>query len=80
MKQVAEKSKFVVISKVQGQLIANVIKSHLEDEGIPVFLQYESAGPIYGITMDGIGAVKILVPEELAEVAKQIIEPREVEE
>ena len=73
----ADKSDFKVISKVQGQEIANIIKSHLESEGIPVLLQYESAGIIYGITADGIGEVRILVPKEFAEEAKQIIEPKE---
>ncbi len=73
----AGKSQYVVISTVQGQLAANVIKSHLESEGIPVLLKYESAGLIYGITADGIGEVRILVPEDVAEEAKQIIKPRE---
>jgi hypothetical protein len=76
----ADKSQFVIISRVQGQEIANVVKSHLESEGIPVLLQYESAGIIYGITADGIGEVRILVPKEMAEEARQIIEPRESEE
>lgn len=71
----SEKSEFIVISKVQGQEIASIIKSHLESEGIPVLLKYESAGIIYGITVDGIGEVKILVPKDLAEEAKKIIQP-----
>ena len=75
-----EKSDFVVIKTVQGEAIANVIKSHLESEGIPVYLKYESAGIIYGIIADGLGEVKILVPRERAEEARQVIEPRETEE
>jgi hypothetical protein len=74
------KSDFVVIKIVQGELRAEIIKSHLESEGIPVYLKYESAGIIYGITVDGIGEVKILVPKEHAEEARKIIEPIEVEE
>jgi hypothetical protein len=77
---VPEKSDFVVIKIVQGEARANVIKSHLESEGIPVYLKYESAGIIYGIIADGIGEVRILVPKELAEEAKKIIEPQETEE
>ena len=73
----ADKSNFVVISTVQGELVANVIKSHLESEGIPVLLEYESAGKVYGLTVDGLAQVKILVPQELAEKVRQIIEPRE---
>lgn len=66
---------FVVIYKAQGELVAGVIKSHLESEGIPVLLQYESAGRVYGVVIDGLGEVRILVPREFAEEAKQIIEP-----
>jgi hypothetical protein len=75
----ADKSDFVVIKIVQGEPVANIIKAHLESEGIPVYLKYESAGIIYGITADGIGEVRILVPKNLAEEAKQIIEPIEIE-
>lgn len=70
------KPEFVVIRAVQGELAANVIKSHLESEGIPVLLQYESAGRVYGVTIDGLGEVRVLVPRELAEEALRIIEPR----
>jgi len=49
---------FVVLCKVQGELAANVIKSHLESEGIPVLLEYESAGRVFAITVDGLGEVK----------------------
>jgi hypothetical protein len=67
------KSAFVVIETVQGQMTAEIIKSHLEDEGIPVYLQSESVGRVYGLIMDGLGAIKILVPLEFAEEAKEII-------
>jgi hypothetical protein len=74
---VADKSDFIVISTVQGELIANVIKSHLESEGIPVLLKYESVARVYGFTADGLAQVKILVPQEQVEEAKQIIESKE---
>ncbi len=70
----------VVVHVAQGELQASVIKSHLECEGIPTVLQYESAGRVFGLTVDGLGAIKILVPQELAERAKEIIKPREVGE
>jgi hypothetical protein len=71
---------FVVIAKVQGELKASVLKSHLESEGIPVMLQYESLGRVYGITIDGLGEVSILVPQEHAEEARNIIEPSDISE
>ena len=74
----SSKPKLIVVCKVQGELAAHIIKSHLESEGIPVLLKYESAGKVYGITVDGLGQVDILVPDELAEEAKRIIEPQEI--
>jgi Putative prokaryotic signal transducing protein len=74
---VADKSQYTVLCRAQGQEIAQVIKSHLESEGIPAVLQYESAGLIYGITVDGIGEVKVLVPKEFLEEARRVIEPQE---
>ncbi len=71
------KSEFVVISVVQGEVVANILKSHLESEGIPVLLKWESVGRVFGLTVDGLGQVKILVPEEFADEAKHIIEARE---
>jgi len=52
---------------------AQIIKGRLESEGIPVLLSYESAGLIYGLTIDGLGQVKIMVPRDLAEEAKEIL-------
>ena len=52
---------------------AQIIKGRLESEGIPVLLSYESAGLIYGITIDGLGEVKVMVPERLEEEAKEIL-------
>lgn len=52
---------------------AQIIKGRLESEGIPVLLSYESAGLIYGITIDGLGEVRVMVPENLAEEAKGIL-------
>ena len=81
----SKKSSFVVITKVEGDTIANVLKTHLESEGIPVILEYESLGQDYGITfesiiVEGLGEVRVLVPQELAEEAKGIIEPIDANE
>jgi hypothetical protein len=58
----------------QGLLRAQVIKAKLEDAGIPVLLEYESIGPLYGITVDGLGQVRILVPNRHADEARDLIE------
>ena len=55
------------------QMEAQIIKGRLESEGIPALLSYESAGLVYGLTINGLGEVKILVPEHLASKAKEIL-------
>jgi hypothetical protein len=58
----------------QGLLRAQVIKAKLEDAGIPVLLDYESIGPVIGITVDGLGEVHVLVPTRYADEAQALIE------
>ena len=55
----------------QGE--AHIIKGRLESEGIPVLLSYDSASLVYGFTIDGLGEVKIMVPEHLADEAREIL-------
>ncbi|MFQ6015074.1 MAG: DUF2007 domain-containing protein [Anaerolineae bacterium] len=57
-----------------GQWEAYVIKGKLESQGIPVLLKYESAGIVFGITIDGLGEVRIWVPTEMAERARAILD------
>jgi hypothetical protein len=58
---------------VEGSMEAEIIKSKLESFGIPVLLQYEAAGRIFGITMDGLGKVRVLVPLDLLEEARKVL-------
>jgi len=57
-----------------GLLKAQVIKAKLEDAGIPVLLDYESVGLVYGITVDGLGEVRVLVPTRHADDARALID------
>jgi hypothetical protein len=57
-----------------GLLRAHVIRAKLEDAGIPVLLEYESIGQVYGITVDGLGEVRISVPSQYAGMARALIE------
>ena len=65
---------FVTIETVYGQVKADILKAHLESEGIPVFLQYESVSRVYGISVDGLGKIQIKVPAECVEDAKHVLE------
>ena len=59
----------VAVATVQGQLRAEVLKSKLEAAGIPAMLMYESYGVVLGLTVDGLGQVRVMVPAALAEDA-----------
>jgi len=65
--------KLTTVYTAQGHLVAHVIKGKLESAGIPVLLDYESIGRVYGITVDGLGEVRVKVPQELAEEALEVL-------
>jgi len=67
------KSDIVEICKVRFEPTAHIIKSHLESEGIPTYLQMETYGRLYGLNAGGLGQVSIMVLREHAEEAKRII-------
>ena len=73
----AEEPNLVRVRTCQGLDLAQIYKSKLEAAEIPVLLRYESAGLVFGITVDGLGAVDILVPEDCADEAKELL--RDVE-
>ena len=64
-----------VIATVSGIMNAEILKSKLEDAGIPVLLDYESAGVVFGITASGLklSQVRILVAQDDAELAERIL-------
>ena len=75
MSKASEASKLVTVYTAMGLLQAEVIKSKLEAAGIPALLRYDTTAVVYGITVDGLGEVQVQVPQEAAEVARQLIEP-----
>jgi len=68
----AGKEKLVAIYNAR-QIEAQIIKGRLENEGIPVLLSYDSSSLVFGLTVDGLGMVKIMVPERFAEQAREIL-------
>ena len=68
----AGKEKLVAIYTAR-QIEAQIIKGRLENEGIPVLLSYDSSSLVFGFTVDGLGEVKIMVPERFAEQAREIL-------
>jgi len=63
----------VIVHREHGLLRAEAIKARLESEGIPALLSYESAGPVLGVTVDGLGEVEIRVPARCAARARRLL-------
>ena len=61
------------VYRAAGLMQAEIVKGRLESADIPVMLDYESLGRVMGITVDGLGEVRILVPNERADEARELL-------
>jgi hypothetical protein len=64
---------YVVVSTVQGQFTEQQIRAFLEAHGIPTHVRGETLRTTHGISVDGIGAVEILVASNLANEARELL-------
>ncbi len=64
----------VLVYTATGEFEAEVVKGRLSTAGIPAIFEHESGGTAIGLTIDGWGAFRILVPASRAEEAKQLLE------
>ncbi len=69
----AGKSQFEIISRVHGKEIAQVIKAHLESEGIPALLKYESGSTVLPTLVDNMGEVQVLVSKSREQEALEVL-------
>ena len=69
-----EEQELVCVHSCQGLDLAQIFRSKLEAAGIPVLLKYDSASLVFGITVDGLGKVRIMVPQAYASDAEALIE------
>lgn len=65
--------RLTTVFKAAHQVEAELIKGMLESNGIPVLLKYESLGPVYGLTVDGLGQVEVQVPYKYVKDADNLI-------
>lgn len=52
---------------------AQLIKGMLDGYGIPCILRSNAAGSVHSFVFDGMGEVRLMVPEAYAEEARNII-------
>ncbi len=70
--------RWVTVKVVYGLAEAQIVKGYLESHDLLVHLDYEALGKIYGFTVDGLGQVRIQVPESQVDEALELL--AEVEE
>lgn len=63
----------VEVVKTAGGVNADSILAALRGNGIPARAHQEALGAVLGLTVDGLGEVSILVPEEFATQARDLL-------
>lgn len=62
-----------VVYVANGKLEAESVRILLESFDIPAFINQESAGAVYGLSVGPMGEVDVVVPTKYIEDAKKII-------
>jgi hypothetical protein len=68
------------VSKVWGPVEAEVIKTYLKSHGIPCLLRGQVVQSIHPFSMDGLGEIKIFVQEKHFDLAKKLLESRDLDQ
>jgi len=62
------------LTEVYGRMEADVLKSYLEAQGIPVELFQEAVGHhVFPTTVDGLARVQLFVPKDVAAKAREAL-------
>ena len=69
----ANEPNLVEVSRVQGSVEAEVIKSFLDSHGIRSLIRGQIAHMVYPIMTDGLGELRIMVPAEDADAAHALL-------
>ena len=69
----SNEEKLTEVYKTTNEMEAQVIKGLLESYGIPCVLRSNAAPSVFAFTVDGMGEVKIMVWERMADKAKELI-------
>ncbi|NWG20002.1 MAG: DUF2007 domain-containing protein [Chloroflexi bacterium] len=63
----------VCIAEVDGIIRAQLVRSYLEDAGIPVHLAGEAVAGVYGLLQGPLSVVQVYVPTAVAEEARALL-------
>jgi len=67
----------IEVYRAEGEMQAQVIKGLLESYGIPCLLKSRAAHSVHMFVVDGMGEVKVMVGESVAEKARGLIKGRD---
>ena len=65
--------KLIVVYKAAGEVEAELVKGKLNNAGIPALLEHDSGGTAIGLTIDGWGEYRVLVPEDRLPEARTLL-------
>lgn len=66
-------AEYIPVYTASGQLQAETIRLFLESFNVPAKVLQESVGTVYGLTVGPLGQTTILVPEEQAQIALELL-------
>ena len=70
-----DKLTYELLIEVNGRMEAELLKSYLEAEGVPVEIFQEAIGHhIYPVAIDGLGLTQLFVPKDRAAEAHKLLE------
>lgn len=72
-----KQKKTVAIYRAASEAEARIIKSFLESNGIPCLLKANAAPSVHAFAINGMGEVAVLVWEDIAEKARELIREEE---
>ena len=66
-------SDYVVVARVQGQFDEEQVRAFLAVNGISTYVRGETVRTAFGISIDGLGLVEILVAPDVADLARDLL-------
>lgn len=64
-----------IVAVCYGRAEAVVVRSRLAEAGVTAYLKGEAAASIYGLSVDGLGKIEIVVAAVDADAAREILQP-----
>ena len=68
-----DQERLVLLKEYASDFEANIVRTRLESEGIPCMIANETFSSIYPLTMNSIGAIRLMIFEKDLERAQQIL-------